>query len=255
MRWSTSITMMFREHPFLDRFAAARDAGFAGVEIQVMEDSPTRAAQAARAAGVAVALLNCDMGDFLAGGPGLSGAPGREKAFGAALAAGLEAAGEMEAHGLHIGPSRIPVGTSREACLASLHANLDHALEQAEAVNIPLLIEPMNRADMPDALVATLDEASEVIAACEHRIGLQFDAYHVARGGEDPTAAYLRWRAQVAHIQISDAPGRVPPGNGTIDFDPFFKALRDTGYAGWIGAEYFAQGPTRDTLDWLNRHA
>ena len=33
MRFSTSISMMFREHPVDERFAAARQAGFEGVQV------------------------------------------------------------------------------------------------------------------------------------------------------------------------------------------------------------------------------
>lgn len=254
MRWSTTITMMFREHAFVDRFAAARDAGFTGVEIQILEDSPENAARAARDAGIEVALLNLDMGDFLAGGPGLSGVPGREKSFQDALDQGIRAAERLDVHSLHIGPSRVPEGEDRASCLNMLYANLDLALRRAEASGLQLLIEPLNRVDTPDALIGTLDEGLELIARYDGRLGLQFDAYHIACSGEEPTEALERCYPLIRHIQFSDAPGRMPPGEGTIDFTRFFSDLRARAYTGWLGAEYMARGPTAETLGWLKHH-
>jgi hydroxypyruvate isomerase len=57
--------MMFREHPIQERFAAARAAGFQGVEIQVVDEGdPGTMAVAAREAGVEIVLINVDMGDL-----------------------------------------------------------------------------------------------------------------------------------------------------------------------------------------------
>ena len=46
--FSTSISFMFRELPILERFAAAKAAGFQGVEIQVLDEGdPADMARAA----------------------------------------------------------------------------------------------------------------------------------------------------------------------------------------------------------------
>ncbi len=77
-----NVSWLFREHEFVDRFAAAGEAGFAGVEFHDPEGvDPTTVARAARDAGVTIALFNASIGDFVKGGPGLSGVPGREEEF------------------------------------------------------------------------------------------------------------------------------------------------------------------------------
>ena len=91
-KFSASVTLMFREWPALGRLAAARQAGFERVEIQVLEAAPADVATAAAGAGVSVLLLNVGMGDFLQGGSGLSGVPGREQAFLSELDKALAAA-------------------------------------------------------------------------------------------------------------------------------------------------------------------
>src|SRR3546814_9556859 len=165
MKISASVSMMFRELPLLERFAAAARAGFDGVEIQVIDEGdPAEMAQAARAAGMPVVLMNLPLGDLFAGGPGLSGVPGREAAFASAAERGLRAAREMDARFVHVGPSRIPPGHDREACLETYRRNAGQALAPAGrlAPDAVLLVEPMNSVEMLDALVASLSEAAHL---------------------------------------------------------------------------------------------
>ena len=253
MLWSTSVSMMFREHAVAQRLQAARDAGFDGVEIQVLAEAPADAwAQARETAGIAVALLNVDMGDFLAGGAGLSGVPGRDEAFRTAAIAALDTATRLQCRHVHVGPSRVPEGSNRQACLDTLSANLRWLAPQAHAAGIRLLLEPLNRPETPTALLGHLDEAVTLIEGpLAGLAALQFDVYHVAMNGDDPVAALQRVRSHVAHVQFSDLPGRKPPGAGRLDFVRFFQALRASGYDGWCGAEYLALTGAAATLGWL----
>ena len=258
MHFSTSVSLMFREYPLEERFAAARQAGFEGVEIQFLaEGNPEHMAAAAQAAGIEVVLVNVGMGDYLVGGPGLSGVPGREAAFLEEFGKALEAARLMRARFVHLGPSRIPQGVAREACLDTYRANLDAALalhaecgSQAE-----LLIEPMNRVEAPTALINDIDDGAALLRdGYAGRIGLQFDIYHVAMNGHDVLDRYRAHHDLVRHVQFSDIPGRQEPGAGTLDFPTLFSGLREAGYEGWFGAEYMPRRPTIDTLAWFERY-
>ena len=99
--------MMFRELPILERFGAARDAG------------------------VEVVLINVDIGDLRTGGPGLSGVPGRETEVRAAVTRTLDASRILGASRIHLGPSRVPPGTSRAERWEVYRANLSWAVRQA----------------------------------------------------------------------------------------------------------------------------
>lgn len=253
IRFSTSVSMMFREHGVQERLCAARDAGFEGVEIQMHAEAPTQAWVASReAAGIDVALINVDMGDFLGGGLGLSGVPGREEAFRAAAEQTLQLAKALGCRHVHVGPSRVPEGTPREACIETLMANLEHMLPQADALGIRLLLEPLNRVETPTVLLADVEEAARLMGSrLAGRVGLQFDVYHVVLSGADPAEALMRVRPNVAHVQFSDAPGRKPPGGGQVDFRRFLQTLKASGYDGWCAAEYFAPMGAAATLEWL----
>lgn len=254
-RFSASVSMMFREQPLLDRFAFARQAGFDGVEIQFLaEGDPAEMARAAQEAGIDVVLVNVGMGDYLAGGAGLSGVPGREGTFIAEFEKALEAARLMRARFVHLGPSRIPEGVTREACLATYRANLDaalamHATRGSEA---GVLVEPMNRVEAPTALVNDIDDGAALLRdGYANRIGLQFDIYHVAMNGQDVLDRYRAHCDLVRHVQFADVPGRQEPGTGHLDFRALLRGLETAGYDGWFGAEYMPRKPTTETFAWL----
>ena len=58
-RFSANISMLFAERPLLDRFHAARDAGFTGVEIQFPYDTPVEKLVAAKErAGLGISVIN-----------------------------------------------------------------------------------------------------------------------------------------------------------------------------------------------------
>jgi hydroxypyruvate isomerase len=252
MRLSASVTLLWRELPLLDRFAAARRAGFRGVEIQRLhEGDPAEMARAARDAGVQVVLVNCGMADYVQGGVGLSGVPGCERAFQEAIAATVEAAAVLGARHIHLGPSRIPPGIPVEACHATYLANIRTALSLTRALAASVVIEAMNPQEAPSALVTDIREAHRLVQAVDNRrLGLLFDIYHVAMGGGDPVAAFREVQGMVRHVQFADAPGRHEPGTGALDLPAILTALHRTGYPGWFGAEYHPQRSTAASLAW-----
>jgi hydroxypyruvate isomerase len=254
-KFSTSISFMFRELPLLERFAAAKAAGFEGVEIQVLGEGRTRdMAAAAQAAGIPVVLINVDLGDYLEGGLGLSGVPGREETFRAAADQAFAAALRLDAKFVHLGPSRIPDGVERQCCLDTYVANVQTLLKTVKDAPFRLLLEPMNPVDAPTGLLSDIDAAADLIRnALGSRIGLLFDLYHLTMAGADIAAAAARHRDLVGHVQFSDAPGRREPGTGRMDFPAAFAALEAAGYRGTYGAEYFPSLQTAETLGWMVR--
>ena len=78
MQFCANISLLFTEVPFLERFAAARSAGFDAVEMWWPRGENLDAVEAAVAdAGVEVVLLNFDAGDMPAGDRGLFSEPVR----------------------------------------------------------------------------------------------------------------------------------------------------------------------------------
>ena len=89
--FAANLSTLFTELPFLERFAAARTAGFRAVEFQAPYDFSAREiAACAEAAGVKIVLFNAPMGNAKAGERGFGAQPGREADFDASVAKALD---------------------------------------------------------------------------------------------------------------------------------------------------------------------
>jgi hydroxypyruvate isomerase len=82
-------------------------------------------------------------------------------------------------------------------------------------------------------------------------IGLLLDVYHAAVAGIDPLTAIDVHFDLIGHVQISDWPGRGPPGSGQLDLRAVLERLLSRGYTGAVGLEYDPHGPTEPTLAFL----
>lgn len=255
LKFSASMNLLFTEVPFLERFAAAKNAGLQAVDIQIMESPPEEVFRAVRDADIDVSLINAPLGDLLDGGPGLSGVPGREARFADAVIDALATAELLGSGLVNFGPSRVPKGVTREQCLATYCINIEQALRLDGFANgaIQAIIEPVNAVDIPDALFTDIDE----VAALLNRefggaVSLQLDIYHVEKSGKNSLEKWRQYSNIIRHVQFSDVPNRSEPGTGSIPFDKIFSEIKNSAYSGWVAAEYYPSKPTIETLDWLN---
>ena len=120
--------------------------------------------------------------------------------------------------------------------------------EQAALAKVAYCIEPLARPDCN--FVNTLAEAAEIV----RRIGnpslrIMVDTLAASLMEPEPVAdAIRRWMPSglVAHVQFNDR-NRRGPGQGDDRFAPVVKALRETGYRGWIAMEPFVYEPDGPT--------
>jgi len=252
-RYDANISMLFREHSFLDRFEAAARAGFTGVEFWWPdgEDSEQIAA-AARDAGVDVVLINFDGGDLAAGERGLMNDARREETFHANIPRAIALAGSCGCRMLNALVGVELPGVPLDEQMARVRDNLRRAARAAAPAGIRVLVEAINTHDNGPYLVSSTDAAADLIHAVgEPNLGLQYDVFHMHRMGEDVELALRRHSSDIAHVQVADAPGRGEPGTGEIRFAPIMATLDALAYGGWIGLEYAPTGPTEAGLAWL----
>jgi len=250
LRFSANIGLLFRERPVLERFEAARLAGFHAVEIQVpYEYSASRLAAAARQAGVQVVLINAPMGP-IAGAPGMGCRPELRTMFRAELDRACEYAGRLGCACVNVLAGRA-AAPERSLCEALLIEHLSLAAEQLAAVSARPLLEVINPYDAPDYLVSDFETAAAILRACDPRARMQYDIYHAARIGLEPQGKLIELLPIIGHIQFADHPGRHEPGSGGLPFGPIFAAIQSSAYTGWVGAEYHPTADTLTSLAWL----
>lgn len=254
-RFAANLSMMFQEHPFLDRFAAAADCGFRGVEFLFPYDHPAEAvAEAASRAGVEIVLFNMPPGDFAGGERGLASLPGREAEFEQGILTALAYARTLGVGHLHMMAGLLPEESLRQERLERFRASLAKAARAAAAQSVRILVEAINTRDIPGYLLNRQDEAlAQLDAVGAANTALQLDLYHRQIMEGDLAAAIRRLLPRVGHIQIAGTPGRHEPDIGEVNYPFLFELLDELGYAGWIGCEYRPRAGTREGLGWAAR--
>lgn len=252
-RFAANLSMLYTEHAFLDRFAAAAADGFEAVECLFPYDvAPPAIAQALQAHGLEQVLLNLPPGDWARGERGMACHPGREAEFQASVDTALVYARATGCRRLHALSGLIPAGVSPAQARATLVANLRQAARRVAQEGITLLIEPLNTRDMPGYFLLYQQQAHDLVAEVgEDNLKVQMDFYHCQIMEGDLIRRLQRHVAGVGHVQIAGVPDRQEPDRGEVAYPAILQALDAAGYTGWIGCEYRPAGNTSDGLGWL----
>lgn len=248
-RFSANLSMMFTEWPFLDRFAAAREAGFDAVEFMFpyAEDPDAIAARVA-ANGLEISVFNLPPGDWEAGERGLAALAGRGDEFAAGLERTITYGRAMGARRTHCMAGIAPRDHHGEAAFID---NLRRAGDIMGRAGIKVMIEPINPRSMPGYFLTTTDQALALLDRIGHpNVGLQFDVFHhqITRGDVIRTIESIH--ESIEHVQIAGVPDRHEPDRGELAYWPILETLDRVGYRGWVGCEYIPAAGTLEGLGW-----
>lgn len=135
---------------------------------------------------------------------------------------------------------------------ATYSANLTFARNMAAARKIRILIEPINCRDAPEYFLNSLDEAVRIAEEVGAGISIMFDCYHLQIMGGDLLTRYRAHSHLIGHVQFAGVPDRGEPNTGEVNFGWLLPQMRDSGHAGYFGAEYKPRGDTSAGLGWLD---
>jgi hydroxypyruvate isomerase len=253
MRFCANVSILFKDAPFLERFARAARAGFGGVEFWWPGEPLDEVESAIADAGLEVALFNFDAGDMPAGDRGLLSDPDRAHRFRANVPVALELAERLGCRRLNalVGLERSPGERAAQLRLAA--ENVAWAADQAAQIGAEVLIEAVNTFENGPYLLSTTRDAARFIETVDRpNVRLQYDAYHMQRMEGNLVATLTEFAPLIAHIQVADSPGRGEPGTGEINYPYVLDAIERLAYDGWIGLEYNpTTATTEDSLGWL----
>ncbi|WP_315718412.1 MULTISPECIES: hydroxypyruvate isomerase [unclassified Bradyrhizobium] len=256
-RFAANLTMLFNELPFLDRFAAAKAAGFRGVEYLFPYDfdKAELREQLARH-GLTQVLHNLPAGNWAAGERGIAILPDRVDEFRDGVRRAIEYAKALDCRQLNCLVGIAPDDADPRELNQVLVRNLRFAATALKAQGIKLLIEPINTLDIPGFVLNRTAQALQLISEVESdNLFVQYDIYHMQIMEGDLARTMQKHLARIAHIQLADNPGRHEPGTGEINYAFLFRHLDAIGYPGWIGCEYKPRTTTGEGLGWLTDRA
>jgi hydroxypyruvate isomerase len=238
--------------------AAARD-GFAAVEVQgpyAVEASALRAAlREARVQLVLMNAPNAPPGNSAGSERGLAALPGREREFDLSIEQALDYARTVGAPRVHV-MAGVPPDADASEVRSVYERNIIRACDVCDRHGIEVMIEPINRRDVPGYYLSSLPMALEVIDRLKCRPRLQFDFYHLQIIQGDLIRSFERCCDRVGHVQIAGVPDRQEPDRGEVHYGAVFRTL-DRLYGGWVGCEYRPSesrpGGTSAGLGWMRR--
>jgi 2-dehydrotetronate isomerase len=258
-RFAANLSMMYAEHAFLDRFEAAAADGFEAVEFMFpYEHAATEIAQRLKAHGLQQVLINAPPGDFANGARGIACLADQREAFRRGInEQALPYALALKCPRVHVMAGLMPPGVERAALRAVYVDNLAWAAHEAAAVGVELLIEPINRRDIPGYLLNRQDDAHEIVAEVGAiNLKVQMDLYHcqIVEGDLSMKLRNYLPTGRVGHLQIAGVPDRHEPDLGEVNYPSLFELIDQLGYTGHIGCEYRPRAGTSAGLGWWQAH-
>jgi len=129
--------------------------------------------------------------------------------------------------------------------------------DEAQREGVTLAIESLNRFEC--YFLNTMAAAAAYVRLVDHpNFKALFDTFHANIEEENLIKGFSENAAVIAHIHVSNN-DRGVPGRGHIDFHAIFRAIKSSGYNGWLTIEAFGRAlpelvePTRVWRDFFKR--
>ncbi|MDF3415266.1 TIM barrel protein [Sulfitobacter sp. M57] len=250
LKFAANLSHLWPELPYLDRFAAAAAAGFDAVEVLFpYEVAAKETKRALIANGQRMILINAPPPNYTGGARGFAAQPEVTQRFQNDMRRAFRYTEALGVSCLHVMTGAAEGAVAKQ----TLIDNLKWAADAAPG-GVTLTLEPLNSVAQPGYFLNDYGLAAEVLHAVDApNVGLQFDSYHAQMIHGDAVAVFDEYLSLIRHVQVGDSPDRGAPGTGNVDFVSLFDRIEISGYTGWVSGEYSPNGPTEDSLGWMNR--
>jgi hydroxypyruvate isomerase len=148
LKFAANLSMLFTELGFLDRFAAAAQAGFGGVEYLGPYDFPAeQIAELLQRHHLRQVLFNLPAGNWAAGDRGIGCHPDRVGEFQEGVGRAIQYAKVLGNTQINCLAGILPKGVATERAEETLIANLRFAAAKLRDAGLLLIAEPINTYD------------------------------------------------------------------------------------------------------------
>ena len=141
---------------------------------------------------------------------------------------------------------RIPAGASRAQAVDYAVDTFRRARDGIADCGVKLCLEPLAP---PEAdFINTCADAMAILDRIDHpNFVLHLDVKAMSSEETPVTDLIRRYAGRTGHFHAND-PNLRGPGFGAADFVPIFRALRQSGYGGWVSVEVFDYTPDPETI-------
>lgn len=244
LKFSVCVDMILVEVPFLERLDRIKRLGYTAFEFWSWKNKDVEAIRRKKSE------LGLEVATIMGSGWKHMNTEEARKAFVAEIRESIEAARRLGSRGLIVTTGfedkRIPRADQHAAYVAALKA----AAPYAEQAQVTMVLEPLNTTvDHPFYYLNSAREGFEIVdEVASPAVKLLFDIYHHQIMSGDIIKAVTNNIAKIAHFHVADVPGRHEPGTGEINYANVFRAIKESGYQGYVGLEYKPSRAAEDTL-------
>jgi len=163
--------------------------------------------------------------------------------FVASVKTAIENAKTLGAKGLIAITGQELESVPREAQKQSIIDGLKEAAKLLEGTGLTMYLEPLNiLVDHAGYFLYTSAEGFEIVRAVDSpHVKLLYDIYHQQITEGHLIANITNNIDLIGHFHVAGNPGRGEPYFGEINYQEVFKAIKNAGYEGYAGLEYWAK--------------
>lgn len=162
----------------------------------------------------------------------------------------VAAAKELDCKHLIVTVGNTLPGVPHEEQTRSIIEGLRAVAPLVETAGVTIVLEPLNTlVNHKGYFLVNSSEAFAIVdEVASPYVKVLYDVYHqqVSEGNLIPTI--IANIDKIGYFHIADHPGRGQIGTGEINYRNVLQAIRDTGYTGYIGLEYFQEEGLEDGL-------
>ena len=256
IKFSANLSMLFTELDFLDRFSAAKKAGFDYVEYLFPYDfTAEQIADELTKNNLKQVLFNLPAGNWAEGERGITCLPDRIPEFEDGVDKAINYAKILGCVRLNALAGIPDLRSNTDNVKETFVNNLRFAASKLNEQGIHLLTEPINTIDIPGFYLNYTEQAKSILREVNsNNLFIQYDIYHMQIMEGDLIRTITTNLDYIKHIQLADNPGRHEPGTGEINYSSIFSALDNLGYDGYVGCEYIPKGNTLDGMEWIEQY-
>lgn len=147
------------------------------------------------------------------------------------------------------------MGTPREVQHAALVEGLKACVPYLEESGITLVVEPLNtRVDHKGYYLFSSDEGAQIIKEVgSENVKMLYDIYHQQITEGDLIRRIREYAPYIGHFHAAGNPGRHELYCSEIDYHKVMEALKEIGYDGYVGLEYFPVDAIEEGLEYAKK--
>lgn len=244
-------TSFYLNYPIEEVFNRLADLGYGGVEISALSECGTFTPEllnekrieeiTTKAKNVGLEIVSYDCELLPSHGRNLASFHSKVRDYTSEyIISAISTAKKLDAKFLVVSAGMAMYGNTKQEAWIWLIPKLKECTRWAENQGIILLLEHTTM--LEGNMVVTLEDLRLLLQEISSKNFLPLiDTGHVVVNGESIVDYIKRFKDQIMHIHIDDNNGKaddhLPPGLGTINFDPLFHILYKMKYTGYLSIE------------------